>query len=50
MLSAERLAAIADIAVRHRLWILADEVYEDYGYDARHVSIAALPGASERTT
>ena len=31
------------IAERHGLWILADEVYEDYVYGggARHVSIAA---------
>ena len=35
--------------MRHDLWILADEVYEDYGYDAAHVSIATMPGAAERT-
>ena len=42
----EQLAALAD---KHRLWILADEVYEHYAYDATHLSIAALPGAAERT-
>jgi aspartate/methionine/tyrosine aminotransferase len=49
MLSAAQLAAIAQLAVRHNLWLLSDEVYEDYGYDAEHVSTASLPGAGDRT-
>lgn len=49
MLSRAQLAAIAEVAAAHRLWILADEVYEHYGYDAAHVSIASLPGAAART-
>ena len=49
MLSRAELERILEVAVRHRLWILADEVYEDYGYDAEHVSIAGLPGGAERT-
>jgi aspartate/methionine/tyrosine aminotransferase len=49
MLGRARLVEIAELAVRHDLWILADEVYEDYGYDADHISIASLPGAAERT-
>ena len=49
MLSAAQLAELAELAERHRLWIIADEVYEDYGYDAEHLSIASLPGAADRT-
>jgi N-succinyldiaminopimelate aminotransferase len=49
MLSRELLAAIAELADRHGLWILADEVYEHYLYDREHVSIAALPAAAART-
>ncbi len=49
MLSREQLASLADLAAARGLWILSDEVYEDYGYDAPHTSIAALPGATERT-
>jgi aspartate/methionine/tyrosine aminotransferase len=49
MLSREQLAGIVALAVAHDLWLVSDEVYEDYGYDAAHVSIAALPGAHERT-
>ncbi|MGE0550137.1 MAG: pyridoxal phosphate-dependent aminotransferase [Kofleriaceae bacterium] len=49
MLSGPELAAIAKLAQRHGLWLLSDEVYEDYGYEATHVSLAAQPGAAERT-
>ncbi len=47
MLSEARVAEIAALAVAHDLWIFADEVYEHYCYDARHLSIAPL--APERT-
>ncbi len=49
MLSREQLVALADLAATHGLWILSDEVYEDYGYDAQHVSIASLPAGLDRT-
>jgi aspartate/methionine/tyrosine aminotransferase len=48
MLARDQLAEIARVADRHDLWILADEVYDEYCYDATHVSIAAL-GAHART-
>ena len=47
MLSRAQLETIAALATKHGLWVLADEVYEDYGYDAEHVSIATL--VPERT-
>jgi N-succinyldiaminopimelate aminotransferase len=44
------LRGVAEVAERHGLWILSDEVYEDYVYDgAQHLSIASLPGAERRT-
>lgn len=49
MLSAAQLDAIARLADNHDLWILADEVYEDYGYEQQHVSIATHPLAASRT-
>ena len=49
MRTRDELVAIAALAERHRLWILADEVYEHYCYDAEHISIGSLPGAAERT-
>jgi aspartate/methionine/tyrosine aminotransferase len=42
MLSRSQLETIASLATQYGLWVLADEVYEDYGYDAEHVSIATL--------
>lgn len=49
ILSARELGAIAEVAARHNLWLLSDEVYEAYGYDGEHVSLASVPGAAERT-
>jgi len=44
------LEAIADLAIRHDLVILADEIYGRILYDGEeHVSIASLPGMAERT-
>jgi Aspartate/tyrosine/aromatic aminotransferase len=44
------LEAIAALAIRHDLWVLADEIYGRILYDgAEHVSIASLPGMAERT-
>lgn len=46
----EQLAALAEVAVRHDLFVVSDEVYEAITYDGKgHVSIAALPGMRERT-
>lgn len=41
------LEVVAEVARARDLWILADEVYEDYAYCADHLSIGAL--APERT-
>jgi N-succinyldiaminopimelate aminotransferase len=48
--SRDELEAIADIARRHDLVVLSDEVYEHLVYDGTpHVPIAGLPGMRERT-
>lgn len=43
------LTGIAEIARRHDLWVIADEVYAALAFDAPHLSISALPGMRERT-
>jgi aspartate/methionine/tyrosine aminotransferase len=44
------LEAIAELAIRHDLWVMTDEIYGRITYDgAEHVSIASLPGMAERT-
>lgn len=48
--SRAELQILADLAIKHDLLVLSDEVYEFITYDnAEHVSIATLPGMRERT-
>jgi aspartate/methionine/tyrosine aminotransferase len=49
VLEREDIARIAELAVRHDLMVLSDEIYCDILYEGTHVSIATLPGMSERT-
>lgn len=43
------LEGIADIAKRHDLWVVSDEVYSDLVFSGVHNSIAGLPGMADRT-
>lgn len=43
------LEAVADVAVRHDLWVVCDEVYGELVFEGEHLSIAALPQMAERT-
>ena len=43
------LEALADVARRHDLLVISDEVYDRLSYDAPHVPMATLPGMAERT-
>jgi len=47
----EELEALVEVALRHDLWIISDEVYEHIVYDGfKHVSVASLaPEVKERT-
>jgi len=38
------LRAVADVAARHGIPVLADEIYSQILYEGRHFSIAAVPG------
>ncbi|MCU1277968.1 MAG: Aspartate aminotransferase, partial [bacterium] len=48
-LARRHLEQLAELARRHDLWVLADEVYEDLAWAEPHLSIASLPGMAERT-
>lgn len=48
-LTAEDLAAIAELVRGRRLIVLSDEIYREIVYDGRAASIASLPGMRERT-
>jgi aminotransferase len=50
VLSEEKLRAIADIAVRHDLIVVSDEIYDRLVYGGhRHIPISSLPGMHDRT-
>ena len=48
MTDAER-QALADLAIKHNLWVLSDEAYFDIRYAGESKSIVSLPGMLERT-
>ncbi|WP_066292228.1 aminotransferase class I/II-fold pyridoxal phosphate-dependent enzyme [Arthrobacter sp. B6] len=45
----EVLQRVVDLATRHNCLIITDEVYEHLTFGARHIPVATLPGAAERT-
>lgn len=46
----DAMKGIAELAIRHDLLVMTDEIYEHMVYDGhRHISIASLPGMDERT-
>ncbi len=45
----EDLEAIAEVILRHDLYVLSDEIYGELTYTDKHISIASLPGMKERT-
>ncbi|MCP4768863.1 MAG: aminotransferase class I/II-fold pyridoxal phosphate-dependent enzyme [Gammaproteobacteria bacterium] len=47
-LNREALELIAEVAQRHDLWVVADEVYSDFMYTGEFHHLASLPGMSER--
>jgi N-succinyldiaminopimelate aminotransferase len=50
VLDEQERAAVAEVAVRHDVVVVVDEVYEHLLYDGRrHVPLATLPGMADRT-
>jgi aspartate/methionine/tyrosine aminotransferase len=49
VLSHKDLEAIAELAQRHDLYVLSDEVYGQITYDGHHASILTVPGMVDRT-
>ena len=47
-LAPEELEMIAEVARQHDLWVVADEVYADFVYDAKFHHIASLPSMDDR--
>ncbi len=49
VMRADELQGIADIARRHDLWVVADEVYASLCFESPHISIGSLPAMAQRT-
>jgi len=50
IITEERAHAIAEIAIKHNLIVISDEIYEKFLYDGwKHFSIGSIPGMEERT-
>ena len=49
ILNTADLEVIAELAIEHDLWVVADEVYSDIVFESQFYHIAALPGMDERT-
>ena len=43
------LEAVAEIVIKHDIFVMSDEIYSELTYKGKHVSIASLPGMKERT-
>ncbi|MGN0423829.1 MAG: pyridoxal phosphate-dependent aminotransferase [Acetatifactor sp.] len=43
------LEAIAEVILKHDIFVMSDEIYSELTYTDKHVSIAELPGMQERT-
>ncbi len=49
VLKREVLQGIADLAIKHDLWVLSDEIYDQILYEGEHISITSFKGMPERT-
>jgi aspartate/methionine/tyrosine aminotransferase len=47
--SEETLSQVAALAVKHDLWVMADEIYARILFSGEYKSVYALPGMAERT-
>ena len=47
--SKEEMEAIAQLAIEHDLWVLADDAYYEVIYEGNSLSIVSIPGMQERT-
>lgn len=43
------LEEIAEVIIKHDIFVMSDEIYSELTYKGKHVSIAEIPGMQERT-
>ncbi len=49
IIAREEMKALANLARKHDIMVLSDEVYSRFLYEGEHCSIASFPGMKERT-
>lgn len=43
------LEAVAEVIIKHDIFVMSDEIYSELTYKEKHVSITEIPGMKERT-
>ncbi len=49
VMTRDELEGVAEVALRHDLWVVCDEVYAELTFDVPHVSIRSLPQIADRS-
>ena len=49
VMTREELDGVAQVALRHDLWVVCDEVYADLTFDVPHISVCSLPQIADRS-
>jgi len=49
VMTREELEGVAEVALRHDLWVVCDEVYAELTFDVPHISVCSLPRIADRS-
>ncbi len=49
IMTEEELKRIAEVVIKHDIFVVSDEIYSELTYGRKHFSISSLPGMRERT-
>ena len=49
VMTREELEGVAEVALRHDLWVVCDEVYAELTFDVPHISVCSLPQIADRS-
>jgi arginine:pyruvate transaminase len=49
VMTREEFDGVAEVALRHDLWVVCDEVYAELTFDVPHISVCSLPQIADRS-
>ncbi len=49
VMTRDELEGVAEVALRHDLWVVCDEVYAELTFDVPHISVCSLPQIADRS-